>query len=818
MEMFGTSTKKYSLNQIIGKPQVVAHTAQDVNNLLGTVAQSAEQVHKVVADEQSYSLNKKYNQVQIQYNDAMTNSNGDLGLQTQAYDNYIRETKKLMSSEDVDEKVLTRFNAVALNDISRIRGMHDRIRHEYNKNRFYDKVTTDAITYKSLPPKDKQQWYKDKIELGKLYKLQPNEVAKEVITSLTNTYKASITPDTTLEQLKEMKDSIEAFKKVDDKLNGKDYFNRSLDTLNRYIDKKQAVENSVVYSQINDSSISIKDKKDILNNANLPKNIKQAYGTIVANQEHSLKLHNIASSSEAVIRNVEIPLKDVKSYVENRQKYDNKYTPEQAKYDMFRAKTIRAKNSKINSGVSDEVKTIAKEYIGHLQSTGTYDDPKKVIAYASILPYSASLETFVRRNSVGYTIQKNGFIPSFDNLKNNQSLYDTDKEWYKTEANRFINKQSSMLLNNPDNNNIIALGGMVKTTRQVGNIPTIVDKLLVQPDTTNADGIKQLATNIVTIDKLVSTNPELSDKILGTDKEKFMLYKAMMLSTSDNGNVLTAPEIQKVNDILANKEIYKLKPQDKIDAVQYFNDNYSKAGQTAKQQMSDKELFLSLKKAGVSEDDAIKQINSMYQVASGDNYSLVGVSPDSPDYKDIGDTLKYLSTDVLSVNNKDVFYTVNNKDDTLMLGTKEMPGQYDTGIPIRTKYNIDGSIEEMGVNDVVGFVRTYKAEQRRRAFSKTPAGRSIEWFKHSKADKVGHYIYDKFKDAIQRNVKGDFGVWNPLIKSAKTWYNLPATIRKKFVDSNINIIDKIGIVQFMKHLKDNTSPLIELDKGKNNAK
>ena len=800
MGTFGTSTTKYSLNRIVGKPQVVARTAQDVNRLLGTAAASMQEVKKIQDDEQAYELNTKYNQIQRDYHNAMTNAGDDLEALTKAYDDYHSRTTQLMDDTSYDPKVRTRFTQVALNDIGKIRSKHDAIRMRYVKDRFSAKVATDAMTYKSLPTSEKQQWFKDKVEVGKLTGLNANESAQIVISNLLNTYKVALsTGDVSLEQIKSMKQDFLELAKADPKLKGKNYYEAAVQTMDEYEKNKRTVTYKNIDTAIQSNPYDFKDNKQLIESSELDKNQKIDLLNKIKKQEFVFQVKTTAFSTEAQVKNTDVSLDLVSSAIKNRLKIDPTYTKEQADYDLKRAKDYRKRvNDRKKSKLEQAIKEEAKRYIGHLKSTRTYDDPNKVSKVISLLPYSQSNETFFRRNNVGYSIEKNGVIADFDGYKKQGLLYDTDAEWYKSEAKRYVSKNSQMLLSdNPKD--LAALGGMVKLTRQLGNVPTVVASMLNKPDLNKAEGVQQLTSNIKKIDTFLKYNPDMTKQILGTSEQqkKFYLYKAMLLSTSESGNSLTADEIQKTKDILAGN--ISLKGNDKINAFNYFDKHYTKAGQNYKAQQEDLETFYNLKLAGVSDSDAIDQINAQYKVAQSDRYSLVGVDPNDPKYKNIDDTLDYIMNNDNVVNlpeNKDAYFTVDPNTGHLLVGTKEVHGMEDTLIPVDK------------LNDVVAMLKNddhlkenYDKLQDMETLKKTNPTlyTQLKGIKETE-NKVASYVISNMSSLTKHSFNGAFGFWKDYFKQWKTFAEMPFKDKSRLIEDIKSVIKQNGITQFMEAL------------------
>jgi len=704
-QLFGTSTRKYSLASISARPQARITTADDINTLLGTVAKTTDDVVKIIEDKQSVELNKKYNDLQVAYNESMTSAGEDLGKQTEAYDTFYNQTKSLMNTTNVSEKVKARFNAVALNDISRIRSKHDAIRNIYNENLFYDDIATDAMTFKSLTAKQKKNWYLEKQTVGKLRNLQPNQISEQIIKAMYNTNRALITKDTDLATLETMKSDIEAIAEVDDKVKGKPYYSEALQGMESYINNKKSAMESTLLQELSYGGYDTKTQLALVKEATYLTNDKRtAYNQMIKNKDYNQKLEISAGNWSAVMNNFDIGMDTLKVMGKNRMKLDPKYTEEMYQSDLFNANKARKAYQRTQDTYNrTEQKNMALEKLNMIKSYGSYDVEPSVVNNLILTAtgdgaLSQENISFARRYNIGYEATTQGFVDSFENYKNRPNgLVDNDASFYKELATNFVSNKAAEMF---DSGNVVTLGGIISKTRQVGKVKNIISTALDGSVVETTDDITKLEQGISKTGVILASNVDKIDAILDKDsKKRFLLYSNFMLS---NGNKLTKPFIDKVEKFIETPEYKNFKETSTKgqESIKYFTDNWK--GESMATFGYDKETYSTLKEFGMSDKEALDAINSRYKVAKGDNYSLVGIDPQDPMYEDIDNTIKKLSTQITE-NTKDAFFTVGS-DGMLWLGSKDYPAQTNLGIPLKTTRDADGNYIQIGLKDTLALL------------------------------------------------------------------------------------------------------------------
>lgn len=720
MADFGTSTKKFSLASLDTRQNVKDTTARDVNTLLGTVAKGIEDYQAIQDNEDTTSLNKAYNQLQVAYNNQMTNAGDDLGLQTEAYDTFRASTDSLMNTTGMSDKVLTRFNSVALNDISRIRGKHDAIRNAYNENRFYDSVATDAVTFKSLSLEDKQAWFKEKQSVGGLYQLTSAQVSEQLVKAMSNTQKAMYDSETTtLEQLELMKKDIEGISTIDDKVVGKPYYNQALADIGSLIlGKKQHLER-VLAQELNSKELNEKQKLDkIQQSVWLSNDKKNLYTVAVKNEAFNTKLVNTAGNFSSVMSNFEVPMSTVRVMGKNRMALDPSYSREDYESDVFKAEQDRQKFTKSQNTINvQQQKNMATQVLNEIKSRGDFTQytPEQIDSFILTSTGDSAISeanfSFSRRYKVGHQAYQSGLIESFSNYKGVGALTNNDTSWYEGVSKSFVNELVPTLPSGSAQD-VYALAGIISRTRQVGNIKNVLSNMLDGTTVKTADELKTLSDNIGRTSILLNSNPEKVDKLLDADsKKRYYIYSSLM---AKNAGVLTQPQVDKVEMFLSTPEYKNFKPSSSKgqDSLSYFMSKWN--GEDKRTLSYDQETFMAMKEFGMSDKEAVEVINSRYKVTKGDNYSFSGVDAEKANFKDLEDNLKKFSSKVGEYD-KEAYFTVNEAGE-IMIGTKNAPAQRNMGLHLETQRDSDGNYIHMGLEDTMNLLERIGLEDGTKTF------------------------------------------------------------------------------------------------------
>ena len=784
---FGQSSQeKYSLRPFLNKQETPIPIAHDVAQAI-QVADNAFKAYKSVDDEANqaryFNATIDLTNLKSQQQDALLNAGNDLNAQRQILDQYKPILEGLSDKYELNDKYRATLGASVESHNS---GWEEYYRGKFNaqqKGVAQSNIAVVASTLVGVPKEDAARTLEGLREYYKIMTGEDDRTAGiNVFTPYADSKISSVNKDTmTLDQARQLqKDILETGKLADPRITATDAYMVSKEKTDTITEHFRAKEEKVLREVL-----SLADRKP--DEAIKMVNDARKRGVIFTDDEASYlksKYTEDYIDKQAKVRNREYVASNREiSLMSNKLAYDS-VTPKEFEATMLEA----AKNNKWDERqVMDEIVKYRKPYEQQIMKAQIHDNEnklndiksnKKVVkpeelqniiegAHASTGVIPSEDRTLMRTNNFEYLHENTNYLMKFDDAIEKGLLLPTDKEHYIKVGNSKVDKLASTAFASKSKRDLESLNLMIESTNQVGSIPNMLAKSFNSAKTDEDSGLRQIEQTVNMADMLISNNPNKASAILGDKTKEYYMYKASMLPDANGSTQITAEEIARIKDVQASK-LLRLPAQETSDD-NVFKDNYDG---TSEKRFVDKETYDALCTMGVGNRQAIKMVNSNNANQKGSNYNVAGIPETDPDRQKLVSAVKSYANDKGQIGGKDSYITV--KDNMLLIGTKDRPAMYSSGIPLRTEYDSDGKVsrDENGIPKIgiAELTAMYESDKSRKSLKETMEApvykKGLEQFYHKATSKLGLYL-DVVELGTYTNVKHNLNT----VPEALKWLN-----------------------------------------------
>lgn len=703
-----TSQAKFSLNSLVTPQLAGSNIAQDMAQAItvgGNLGNYMQQENEKADQARYFNANIAYQNMQSQQTKELNEAGADLNKRREVLDKYNIDYKSLGSLYELSDKYKASLGASVTSHIDTLENQYNVLYKHQKKNERIDNATYVISNAINVDPKEAQLTYNEmKSYLKTFDDGSPTELTdREIGDILSGAYinakavamsdKSDITLDEARNTVKDVRTLLEG---ADPRIVGSALYKEGIkgfEGITEYARKKEEalfVDNlrlgdvppkeldKAIKSYLDRGVITSKDQADYYSKLG-----KQVY--IQKQAEDYNRQYTIA--------NREISLTFNKAIYDGLSKEEaTKVLFDLADKNGWDKRMVMDEVTKLNKIKDEEVlkqmQHNAANDLNRIKDSGSVVPPQELsktiaLAHSSTGVIPAEDLKLERLNKFQYEQKNVPMFMSFDDAVTQGKLLATDNTEYKAMADKKINGLSSSIFSDPTN--LQNVNTAIKTTNQVGSIPMMFAQHLNSADPTTKEGLQQITNSINTMGALIANNPEKAEALLGGKAREYYLYKAASIQNEDGSYTITAPSALQVQTIRGNA-MGRLPAQKSQDDV-VFKDKYSG---TADRVGEDKKIYDSLLDMGLGNRKAIDMINTKNGYLKGSNYELSGIDTSEPAYKTLVDSVKTFAESKGDFLGKPAYISVINN--TLMIGTKDAPAQYSTGIPLKTVYTSDGKI------------------------------------------------------------------------------------------------------------------------------
>lgn len=246
MPQFETGSAKLSISSIVTPQQTRVTTADDVNNLLGTVAKTTDDMVKVVDNETMTDKSRRYNEARAAYQKGLETANGDPFSTNEVWGKFKADTQALIDEGGfINQESQNKLQGTIINEISQRELYHNNMQRQYNESRLNDSIAEQAVAFGN----DSRGLMTKAKELAQLYDVKDmNKVSETVIKIFKNRAIASLSEagdSLNKEMITNQENIFKDLAKDDTKLEGKAYYNEAITALkvfkNQYNETGKAI-------------------------------------------------------------------------------------------------------------------------------------------------------------------------------------------------------------------------------------------------------------------------------------------------------------------------------------------------------------------------------------------------------------------------------------------------------------------------------------------------------------------------------------------------------------------------------------------------
>lgn len=232
MPQFETGSAKLSISSIVAPQQTRVTTADDVNNLLGTVAKTTDDMVKVVDNETMTDKSRRYNEARAAYQKGLETANGDPFATNEVWGKFKADTQALIDEGGfINQESQNKLQGTIINEISQRELYHNNMQRQYNESRLNDSIAEQAVAFGN----DSRGLMTKAKELAQLYDVKDmNKVSETVIKIFKNRAIASLSEagdSLNKEMITNQENIFKDLAKDDTKLEGKAYYNEAITAL-----------------------------------------------------------------------------------------------------------------------------------------------------------------------------------------------------------------------------------------------------------------------------------------------------------------------------------------------------------------------------------------------------------------------------------------------------------------------------------------------------------------------------------------------------------------------------------------------------------
>lgn len=572
MPQFETGSAKLSISSIVAPQQTRVTTADDVNNLLGTVAKTTDDMVKVVDNETMTDKSRRYNEARAAYQKGLETANGDPFATNEVWGKFKADTQALIDEGGfISEESQNKLQGVIINEISQRELYHNNIQKQYQDARHKDSVAERrAASNEPLAAVIDEE-----VKLGALYnKKDKNEIMKTLLEVETSKmqYEMANSQNLDKEMIDKYRQSILSIKDVDPKVVGKDYFTKALGAVEVFDNAYNKEQLDLVSKNLNYGVYDAAPKlfQQHLKELNIPDTTKQILTT---GQQVRMKKDQEANAAKAL--SLALQANESWDVVKGRAIRAGYTTEQLSSLKLIHENELKKIEDKaIVIGLKNEQAATAAQ-IDNFEFNG---DPKTIIKNSVLINGVAEEGDLKNFERAGFqTAAHTDPVGTFSKPKAAYSV--TVAKDYEALADQFATRMlENMQERGIDSAKLTKYIDHVKTTGKGGMTSMFVGSLLstdgmkayrTEPMSQKAVEAKQaFINNIRTIDKMVGTiadhNSDMVNKIFSEEQlKKFNRYKTLI----ENGN-LSITTLENIDNMSVEKmQAVPTKKDDKLVAL-----------------------------------------------------------------------------------------------------------------------------------------------------------------------------------------------------------------------------------------------------------
>ena len=251
MPQFETGSKKLSISSIVAPQQTRVTTADDVNNLLGTVAKTTDDMVKVIDNEVMTDKSRRYNEARANYQRGLESANGDPFATNEVWGKFKAETQSLIDEGGfINQESQNKLQGTIINEISQRELYHNNMNRQYQLARFQDGMAERLAAFGS---NNIGEFLASEKAIAPSYNITDmNSVTEAVVGAIKNkmTIELSSNPNMDKALLDGYSQQLTELTKLDPKLMGKDYYVKALNTVEAFKNEYNKTQLEVVKANL----------------------------------------------------------------------------------------------------------------------------------------------------------------------------------------------------------------------------------------------------------------------------------------------------------------------------------------------------------------------------------------------------------------------------------------------------------------------------------------------------------------------------------------------------------------------------------------
>lgn len=475
MPQFETGSAKLSISSIVAPQQTRVTTADDVNNLLGTVAKTTDDMVKVVDNETMTDKSRRYNEARAAYQKGLETANGDPFATNEVWSKFKADTQALIDEGGfISEESKNKLQGTIINEISQRELYHNNMQRQYLKEKFKDGLAEQLV----MDSSNMEESYKRAQEIAKIHNITDmNEISETMVSVLKNKAKVELlgAGDSLSKEMLDAYDTkLKDLAKIDKKLEGKPYYVEATSTIETFRNQYNATGKELIKQKIAteqyvgnpkalqadmdkyDFSASTKEVLTLSNQANTKAFYEKQYSetvqAILMNPEPSAK-------DRATANRLMKQLGKSQEYIDSfNARLDHK---EDTKKDALANKlfdaALNSASIGIDSGQAYDPKALTNLMLSAKEAVKVEQDGKEVI-----VPVSKKAQEMVTTNNLLFTLQA-------DNKAFMSTTTDTIPKYSQPAVKAYAEKQV-MSLYNSNNPNRMALIATINQNYSTSNV------------------------------------------------------------------------------------------------------------------------------------------------------------------------------------------------------------------------------------------------------------------------------------------------------------------------------------------------------------
>lgn len=251
MPQFETGSAKLSISSIVAPQQTRVTTADDVNNLLGTVAKTTDDMVKVVDNETMTDKSRRYNEARAAYQKGLETANGDPFATNEVWSKFKADTQALIDEGGfISEESKNKLQGTIINEISQRELYHNNMQRQYLKEKFKDGLAEQLV----MDSSNMEESYKRAQEIAKIHNITDmNEISETMVSVLKNKAKVELLgagDNLSKEMLDAYDTKLKDLARIDKKLEGKPYYVEATSTIETFRNQYNATGKELIKQKI----------------------------------------------------------------------------------------------------------------------------------------------------------------------------------------------------------------------------------------------------------------------------------------------------------------------------------------------------------------------------------------------------------------------------------------------------------------------------------------------------------------------------------------------------------------------------------------